>query len=106
MKLTRRMLVWVTLAGWLFVATAGILLLPQGVYIWQDERLLGSLPTTRDAVEKHLLYTTAREFAPADASVWNLQEGETGVKYSFLWSDPILVVYTPDGWVRDASYWD
>ena len=105
-KPVRRMLVGLALVGWLLVATAGIRLLPQVVYILQDERLLYSLPTTRAAVEKHLVYTNAREFDPADASAWKLEEGETGVKYSFLWSDPIRVVYTRDGWVRAASYWD
>lgn len=106
MRLARRILVGLAVAGWWHVATAGILLLPQGVFIWQDERLLYSLPTTRSAVEKHLLYTHAREFGPADASVWKLEEGETGVRYSFLWSEAIRVVYTRDGWVRAASYWD
>lgn len=105
-RLARRILVWLAVVGWLLVATAGILLLPQGVFIWQDERLLHSLPTTRAAVEKHLVYTNAREFEPDDASVWKLKEGETGVQYSFLWSESIRVVYTRDGWVRVASYWD
>ena len=106
MRLARRILVCLAVVGWLLVATAGILLLPQGVFIWQDERLLHSLPATRAAVEKHLVYTSAREFEPDDASVWSLKEGETGVRYSFLWSESIRVVYTRDGWVRAASYWD
>lgn len=106
MKLFKKIVAGVALAGCLYLATIGILLWGLGFYIWQDERLLNSLPTTRTAVEKHLFYTSARPFEPWDEGVWNLKEGETGVKYKFLWGESIDVVYTSNGWVSAASYWD